>query len=470
MNEEYKDFKFEKWFIENLMEVYSLESKKKNLIFQEFKKFIPQTSIRQFIKEISNRVKVSEELLQFFFWRSYDIHILELEYSKSFDNFFNNALKMPLINEYPELSKSIEDFEDFKEFFSQLPNIINFEYYKVFTLEEINQINIGFSNIVSLYLFKINDKLVLIDAGWSLQYWKNSFFKALDELKVALKDIDYCIITHEHPDHIGLVADLKKANPEVKICLHKMAHELAKLRLESLREDGIEERIKDRADLLIRYGFEKEEVNLMTQRFGRGGMGFEYIKPDLLLNNDDRIVDGELQIVHSPGHSVGHICVHYPKKGILFSGDHILSKITPHLGTLVIPGAEEFNKKNNFQNILEHYLRSLDIIDELNSRIILPGHEQIIYNPHKRITAIKNHHQNRLYEISRIIQNSPLPPLEIALQHFGEDLDQMNKILAISETLVHLDYLEFQNKVEKKEKDGVLFYWSEELWQKIKYS
>ena len=98
MKEEYKDFKFERWFLENLIEVYNLESKKKNLIFQEFKSFIPQKSIRRFIKEMSNRIKVSEKLLQFFFWRSYDSHILYLEYYDSFDNLFNNNIKMPLIN------------------------------------------------------------------------------------------------------------------------------------------------------------------------------------------------------------------------------------------------------------------------------------------------------------------------------------------------------------------------------------
>ena len=62
-----------------------------------------------------------------------------------------------------------------------------------------------------------------------------------------------------------------------------------------------------------------------------------------------------------------------------------------------------------------------------------------------------------------------MPPLQIALHHFGDDLDQMNKILAISETLVHLDYLEFQNRVFKKEKNGLLLYWSEKPWKKIEY-
>jgi glyoxylase-like metal-dependent hydrolase (beta-lactamase superfamily II) len=470
MKEEYKDLKIPREVMEKIVEFYNLDSQKKELTFQEFKKFIPQTSIRQFIRKLAKRYEISEELLQIFFWQSHNGYEVYLKYDEPFDKFFHDLIKIPLVNDYPEISKNVEDFEDFKQFFSNSLNLIDFEYYSISIIEEINQINIGFSNIVSLYLFKIRNNYILIDAGWSMHYWKNAFFKALDELKIALKDIDYCIITHEHPDHIGLVADLKKANPEVKICMHKIAHELAKLRLESLREGNVEERTRDRAKLLVSYGLTEDEVNLMMPRFGGGSMDFDYIKPDLLLKDGDVIVDGEIQIVHSPGHSVGHICVYYPKKSILFSGDHILSKITPHLGTLAIPGASEFNKKNNFENILEHYLTSLDLIDHLNSKIILAGHEQIIYNPHKRIIDIKNHHQSRLYEITNIIHNNPLTPLQIALQHFGEDLDQMNKILAISETLVHLDYLEFQNKVQKTEKNGVLLYWSETPWKKIQYS
>jgi glyoxylase-like metal-dependent hydrolase (beta-lactamase superfamily II) len=464
-----RDLTFPRDKAERLINIYKLEANQKSLIFQEFNKFTLQTSVRQFIKKTSKRTELSEDLLQNFFWFSFDAYVLFLENGEPFNDFFNNKIKSPIVNEFPELKNFINDFDDFEKFFSQMLHLVDFEYYKVNSLEGINQINIGFSNIVSLYLFTIKDKVVLIDAGYSMKYWQNAFYKALNELKINLEDIDYCIITHEHPDHTGLVAELKRANPDVKICMHKLAYELAKLREISSENTNLEDRAKGMGELLISFGLEKEEVDLMFQRFGTGRMRFEYFEPDLLLNENDRIVYDELQIVHSPGHSVGHICVYYPKKGILFSGDHILSKITPHLGTLIIPGASEFNKKNNFENILEHYLKSLDRIDELNSRIILPGHEQIIYNPHERIRAIKNHHQNRLYEISKIIENNPITPLQIALHHFGDNLDQMNKILAISETLVHLEYLEFQNKVQKTEKNGTLLYWSEDPWKKIKY-
>jgi len=467
-----RDFKIPIWGVERLIDIFNLANEQKTQIFDEFKKFKPPTSVRKFIKEVSKRTELKEELLQSFFWLSSDIYVNFLEYDAPFNQYFKNNIKFPIENDYPELKKRINNFSDFENFVSRMANlssnIMRF-LHKVSSIEGINQLNIGFSNIVSLYLFTIKDKTVLIDAGYSLKYWQNAFHRALNDLDTKIEDIDYCIITHEHPDHVGLVKALKEANPDVKIGMHEIAHELAKLREELSKNSNLEEIAQERAELFISYGLKKEEVDLMMQRFGRGGMGFEYVEPDLLLNNNDRIVDGELQIIHSPGHSVGHICIYYPKKKILFSGDHILSKITPHLGTLVIPGAEEFNKKNNYENILEHYLRSLDKIDELNSKIILPGHEQIIYDPHERITAIKNHHQNRLYEISKIIENNPLPPLQIALHHFGNELDQMNQILAISETLVHLDYLEIQNRVQKTYKDGLLLYWSENLWEKIEY-
>ena len=464
-----RDFKITKERAKRLIDIYKLDVKQRNLIFQEFNKFTPQTSVRRFIKKVSKKNELSEDILQNFFWFSVDSYELFLENAEDFNNFFNNKIKSPIMNEYPDLKKEISDFDDLRNILSRMLNLIDFEYYKVHSLEGINQINIGFSNIVSLYLFTIKESVVLIDAGYYMKYWKNAFYKALKDLQINLEDIDYCIVTHEHPDHTGLVSELKRANPDVKIYMHKIAHELAKLRVNSSDNANLEERVKKRGELLISYGLEREEVEILIQRFAAWGMRFEYFEPNLLLNNDDRIVDNELQIIHSPGHSVGHICVYYPKKGILFSGDHILSRITPHLGTLIIPGAEEFNKKNNYENILELYLRSLDRIDELKSRMILPGHEQIIYDPHERITAIKNHHQNRLFEISKIIENNPSSPLKIALRHFGDDLDQMNKILAISETLVHLDYLEFQNKVHKTEKNGTLLYWSENLWEKIAY-
>jgi hypothetical protein len=104
----------------------------------------------------------------------------------------------------------------------------------------------------------------------------------------------------------------------------------------------------------------------------------------------------------------------------------------------------------------------------LDPHIILAGHDDLIPDPHKRITEIKNHHQNRLYEISNIVYNNPLPPYQISMRHW-EDLDGINKIFATGECLVHLNYLEDRGVVQKEEKDGVIYYSSKKPWDKIEY-
>jgi hypothetical protein len=121
--------------------------------------------------------------------------------------------------------------------------------------------------------------------------------------------------------------------------------------------------------------------------------------------------------------------------------------------------AEKY-REYDFNNILKHYLASLDKIDSLNPRIIFPAHQDIIHNPHERILQIKEHHQHRLDEISSLIKDHPMTAYRISQIHFGEDLDEMNSFMALSEVLGHLFYLEAEEKVKTIEQNGKLLYYS----------
>jgi hypothetical protein len=62
-----RDFKIPIYAAERLVDIFNLAAEQKSQIFHEFKKFKPPTSVRKFIKEISNRTELSVDLLQFFF-------------------------------------------------------------------------------------------------------------------------------------------------------------------------------------------------------------------------------------------------------------------------------------------------------------------------------------------------------------------------------------------------------------------
>ncbi|MFX1296783.1 MAG: MBL fold metallo-hydrolase [Promethearchaeota archaeon] len=315
-------------------------------------------------------------------------------------------------------------------------------------------------NFVCIYLLKNDNINVLIDAGLYFIDWRRLFFSALKNLNFSIKDIDYCIITHEHIDHIGLIQTLKRKNPNIQILMHKFAHDIIKWETDAKNYDQVKIAANDLANQMIKYGISKEQGKRIVQFFTTWNKLIKYHKPDRILVDNDEIAfnENKLKIVWTPGHAIGHICVFEENNRYLFSGDHILSRITPHIGNFVI--SPMLQKEYDFSNILDFYLKSLDRIDNLNSKMIFPAHQEVIYNPHERILDIKKHHERRLSEISDIIKDNPMTPLKISYIHFGEDLSEINTFLAISEVLSHLIYLERQDKVERIEKKGKILFFS----------
>jgi len=311
---------------------------------------------------------------------------------------------------------------------------------------------------VCIYLLKIDNKNVLIDAGVNLGDWSKVFFSVLNDAKLNIKDIDYCIISHAHMDHVGLLKKFKRKNPNLKIFMHDITNDILKWSTDPENFEEIESSAEKMAQEMIKYGISDKQGKRVSQIFTSWSKMVKYQKPDKLLNDGDEISFGtnKLKIIWTPGHSFGHICIFDQDKKHLFAGDHILSRITPHIGVFNV--SPTLKNKYNFNNILKNYLESLDHIDKLNPKIIFPAHQEIIYNPHQRIMEIKEHHKNRLNEIYNLIKENPLTPYRISQIHFGEDLDEMNSFLALNEVLSHLIYLEHQERVKRIERnDKILF-------------
>ena len=310
---------------------------------------------------------------------------------------------------------------------------------------------------VCIYLLNVDNHNVLIDAGLHIGSWKNLFFKELKKLNLTISDIDYCIITHDHLDHVGLIKIFKRRNPDIKILMHEFTDEILHMQNNF---NQVENTSMELADQMVKFGISKEQGDRIVQFFTSWSKLISYYKPDRILNDNDEIVIGseKLKVIFTPGHAAGHICVFDENKRNLFSGDHILSRITPHIGNFVV--SPLVKKKYDFTNILDYYLKSLDRIDNLNSKLIFPAHQEVIYNPHERIMEIKKHHEIRLKEISEIIKDKPMTPLRISQIHFGDDLSQLNIFLAVSEVLGHLIYLENQGKVTRIEKNEKFLFFS----------
>jgi glyoxylase-like metal-dependent hydrolase (beta-lactamase superfamily II) len=311
-----------------------------------------------------------------------------------------------------------------------------------------------------LYIIKVEGKNVLIDAGLNNASWINLFLFELHNLGFKATDIDFCIITHHHLDHIGMINTLRRKSPHTKIIMHDITKqtlhwETDKENLQEIKNQAIEMSYQ-----MKRYGLSEDDRQRIIQYYTFWPKLRIFEEPDIIVHNGDKILN-DLEVIWTPGHSFGHICIFDTKRKYLFSGDHILSRITPHIGNFIVPNfLFKQYKDYNFNNVLDQYLNSLDIIDNLNPKIIFPAHQEIIYNPHERIQEIKEHHRKRLREILDVIKNAPKTPFEISKIHFGNDLDDINSYMALSEVVGHLLYLEDKGLVHKNLKDGKLFYQS----------
>ncbi len=312
-----------------------------------------------------------------------------------------------------------------------------------------------------VYLFSTGGSHVLFDSGLNMGNWKKLFFSALDKVGISIKEVEYCFISHEHLDHQGLANVFKKKNPYMKILMHEITHEILKWESDKTNMKSIKKQAEELANIMLKYGITEEQGEKLIQWFTMWPSYRTYVKPDILLQDNDEIPvdDHVLKVIWTPGHALGHICVFDKKTRYLYAGDHILSRITPHIGNFTMnPLILQKYASHDFHDILKLYLESLDRIEKLNPEIIFPAHQEIIFNPHKRIREIKKHHKKRLKEISELIKNNPMTPFDISFAHFGNNLDDINRYLAVSEVLGHLIFLENLGQVKKIEKNGKIFF------------
>ncbi|MFO7794754.1 MAG: MBL fold metallo-hydrolase [Promethearchaeati archaeon] len=336
----------------------------------------------------------------------------------------------------------------------------NSEINRIYDVIQI-KIDVPFAvNFVYVYLFKVNSDYILFDAGLNMGNWPKLFFKHLEELKISPKQITHCFISHNHLDHTGLIPKLRRKNSEIKILMHDITNETMRWETNQDNFNDLKKQTQEVVRDVTKFGFPEEKGEKLERYFLMWPQMKKYEIPDIILHDNDliNIGEGEFQVLWTPGHALGHICLFEKNNEYLFSGDHILSQITPHIGNFIVnPALQEKYKKYNFHNILNLYLNSLERIKKLNPQIIFPAHQEVIYDPIKRIEEIQIHHAQRLREISELITNNPMTPFDIAEKHFGE-LDDMNSFLALSEVLAHLFYLEYQNKIFREDKDHKILF------------
>lgn len=299
---------------------------------------------------------------------------------------------------------------------------------------------------VNTYAISDGDGLVMIDGGWAMADSTAILERGLDEIGFRLADVQEFLVTHLHRDHYTQAIAVRRiTGTTVALGDGEQAS------LTAIRELTVHPEVAR-----LRRAGAFELSSMLTDWRGERDLA-DWEDPDRWLPDgvDIPLRSRTLRVVATPGHTTGHVVFHDASAGTLFAGDHVLPHITPSIGVeLVRP-----------ESPLRDYLRSLRLILTMPDSRLLPAHGPVTESTHARVEALLNHHDLRLSATAEAVANGADTGLAVATvlgwtrrQRRLDELDLFNKILAIDETVAHLDVLVERGWLTRTVVSGVAHY------------
>lgn len=288
---------------------------------------------------------------------------------------------------------------------------------------------------VNVYLLKTADGgYTLIDSGYHTADCFDVLEASMRELRVAWTDIGHLALTHMHPDHMGnahRILDL--AGGRAKLSMHAVeaAH------LQSIADAG---RPPWFGQMMAAAGTPEELRQEVYDAFTHIRDHTRALAPDGAYTDGDAL-GGRFEVIHTPGHSPGHVCLYDRERAMLLSGDHMLPGITPNIGWL--PGVDT----------LGQYLESLRKVEPLEVRTVMPAHGKPFAEHKGWLRETAAHHEERCEEIAAGLRERPMSAHEIVGRVWRRKLSPFHYQFAVSEILAHLEYMAGRGQVSRQEND-----------------
>lgn len=271
---------------------------------------------------------------------------------------------------------------------------------------------------------------VIVDPGGDSELGRAQLASALALAGVDASSVVGVVSTHVHLDHVGMIAHAASLGGGW-IAYHERDHDIvrryrrpdvADIDRAWLRDCGTPEDVID--DLAV----DPADSARMTA----------LPDPTLVVRDGDLLpVDGlRVRVVETPGHTPGHICLVDEERGLFFSGDHVLPRITSNIG-MTSTGAR--------RGALADYHRSLDRARAWDGAEVCPAHEYRFVGLAARASELATHQRERSDEIVGVVELAPQTVWDIAAAASWarpwESFDALNRRAALGETAAHVDDL-----------------------------
>lgn len=290
---------------------------------------------------------------------------------------------------------------------------------------------------INLWLLEDGPGWTIVDTGYATvetkELWERIFAEPLGRLPVTR-----VIVTHYHPDHIGL-ADWLTRRWQVPLWVTEKEWLFARV-----MSGGAEDFGPLRRSFAQRAGLGEAESEIFGQREHSYRRGVPSVPASFQRLHDGMTIDiggREWRVIVGEGHAPELACLYCPETAVLISGDQVLPRISPNVSVQAHEPDDD---------PLARYLSSLGKLREAvpADALVLPSHNLPFFGLHARIASLAAHHRARCDEVLAAC-GEPKTAMQLLPLLFRRALDRHQLGFALGEALAHLHYLMHQGVLDR---------------------
>jgi glyoxylase-like metal-dependent hydrolase (beta-lactamase superfamily II) len=291
---------------------------------------------------------------------------------------------------------------------------------------------------INLWLLDDGPHWTIVDCGFAgdatTALWQQIFAAHLGG-----RPVGRVLVTHYHPDHIGLAGWLSE-RWEAPLWITEKEWLHARM----MTGDGAADYAEAARGFARRAGLDADDSDLFAVRHSGYRRGVPSVPPTYR-----RIEDGaaiaiggrEWRVIVGEGHAPELACLYCAETGVLIAGDQVLPRISPNIS---VPPHEPDGDP------LDRYLRSLVKLRRAlpPDTLVLPSHNLPFHGVHTRIDELAAHHRERCAEVIAACAR-PHSAVDLMPILFKRRLDRHQSAFALGEALAHLHYLVGQGEIAR---------------------
>ena len=292
---------------------------------------------------------------------------------------------------------------------------------------------------INLWLLADGEHWTAVDTGFALDIVRDAWRSILAE-----RPLSRVVVTHFHPDHLGLAAWLQELTgaPLIMTAGDYLTAQVVHAQIGNFGVPGM-------VAFFRSHGLDDEMAAGLIARGNAYARGVPTL-PDTfaaIADGDDLIIGGDhWRVIIGHGHAPEHASLYCGDRGILISGDMLLPRISTNISVwAVLPDADP----------LGDFLASLERLRMLPAdTLVLPSHGLPFRGMHARIDQLQEHHAARCEDLL-VATAVPRSAAELIPVLFPRPIaDPHQAMFAMGEAIAHLNYLERARRLERIVENG----------------